>query len=90
MNTFATLLLAYPFYLMVKGKLPGYIALAKPDAGSSAANSQAAVSTPSASPMTMTANAAPAAPAAPSTDLASTMSNVAHIFGDVATVAGVV
>lgn len=35
MNTFAAILLAWPFYLAIKGKLVTYVAFAKP---SSAAN----------------------------------------------------
>lgn len=43
MNTFAFLLLAFPFYLTVNGKLATYIALAKPsaNAGGSPPNSSA-------------------------------------------------
>ena len=52
MNTFATLLLAFPFYLAVKGRLATYVALAKPDASSGAA-SQAAATAPTASGMNM-------------------------------------
>ncbi len=93
MNTFATLLLAFPFYLAIKGKLASYVALAKPDASSGAASSQVSASnTPSASGLTMTPSApsAPAASVAPNpTGMASVVSNVTHIFGDVAAIASV-
>jgi len=88
MNTFATLLLAFPFYLAMKGKLASYIALAKPDA-SSGTVSQASTSTPTANGLGMVSTpSAPSAPAAPTTsDMASMVSNVTHIFGDVAAIA---
>lgn len=67
MNTFATLLLAYPFYLAIKGRLTNYIALAKPDASSTqGANAQ-------------TSTAAPGNSSASSSDL----SNVVSIFKNV-------
>lgn len=91
MNTFATLLLAFPFYLAMKGKLSTYIALAKPDSG--AASSQTAANTPSASGMNMNATPTASAPnnatAAASSDTSSVIQNVTHIFGDVATIASV-
>jgi hypothetical protein len=34
MNTFAVVLLAFPFYLAVKGRLAAYVNLAKPASGS--------------------------------------------------------
>lgn len=92
MNTFATLLLAFPFYLAIKGKLSSYIALAKPDASSSVADSQPSVSAPAANALSMTGNPTTAAPANPvaNNDLANTMSNVTHIFANVADIAGMV
>jgi hypothetical protein len=49
LNTFAALLLAFPFYLAIKGKLASYIALAKPGqptaSGSAPATSMAPSST---------------------------------------------
>jgi hypothetical protein len=88
-NTFATLLLAFPFYLAIKGKLATYITLAKPASGS-AANAQASTaSAPTANALGTTAvNTAPATTAAlpSSTDMSSVVSNVTHIFGDVASI----
>lgn len=77
MNTFATLLLAFPFYLAIKGKLAGYVALAKPGASSGAASSQTSNSDASQNTTTQ----------APK--LADTVQSVAHIFGDVAAMASV-
>jgi hypothetical protein len=92
-NTFATLLLAFPFYLAIKGKLSTYIALAKPDASSSAATASTATSSPTANGMTMaptTGNATAAASnavASSTSDFNSTVANVSHIFANVATIA---
>lgn len=49
MNTFAVLLLAFPFYLATKGRLSAYIALAKPDASSNGASQAATTAAPGAS-----------------------------------------
>lgn len=87
MNTFATLLLAFPFYLAIKGKLAPYIALAKPDASSSAANSQASAATPTANGLGMSATPSTSSPSAavPSVaDMQNVVSNVTHIFANVA------
>lgn len=47
-NTFAVILLAFPFYLAQKGRLAAYINLAKPSQGSASANvaTTTAVSSP--------------------------------------------
>jgi hypothetical protein len=79
MNTFATLLLAFPFYLAVKGKLAGYVGLAKTSAGSSVATSQASSTGATVSSTT---------PAA-TQSTADVMQNVSHIFETVATIASV-
>lgn len=87
MNTFATLLLAFPFYLAIKGKLATYIALAKPDASSAVASTQNAAATPTANGMGMTGNPSTTSPAAtvPSVaDMTDVVSNVTHIFAQVA------
>lgn len=86
MNTFATLLLAFPFYLAIKGRLTDYIALAKPDASSNAANSQLSNTGIHA----MNIDSVPAvnlAGSTHSTDLQNTAHAVSGIFGDMATVA---
>lgn len=88
MNTFATLLLAFPFYLAIKGKLTGYVALAKPDASSGAATSQnTSTGAPSSSASSNSASSTSSISTTP--NLASTVQNVAHIFGDVAAMASV-
>lgn len=74
MNTFAALLLAFPFYLATKGRLASYIALAKPDATS---NSSAQASTGSAAASTSSLSS-------------SDYSNVVSIFKNVGTVASLV
>jgi hypothetical protein len=51
MNTFAAILLAWPFYLAIKGKLATYVGFAKPAASGN----------------TTTASTAPVSGAAPST-----------------------
>jgi hypothetical protein len=57
LNTFAALLLAFPFYLAIKGRLASYIALAKP--GQPTATSSAPV-TPTAPSSASTNTTAPA------------------------------
>ena len=64
MNTFAVVLLAFPFYLAVKGRLAGYIALAKPSHAT--APPLAAASPSAAAPAPASAQAAPSAASAPS------------------------
>lgn len=71
MNTFAVLLLAFPFYLAVNGKLADYIALAKPDASSN-----------SGAPAATTGTASASSPVS-----SSDMSNVVSIFKNVGTLA---
>jgi hypothetical protein len=80
MNTFATLLLAFPFYLAIKGKLAGYVGLAKTSASSSVATSQAPLSGATVSSTT---------PATATQSTADVMQNVSHIFETVATLASV-
>jgi hypothetical protein len=90
MNTFATLLLAFPFYLAIKGKLANYISLAKPDASSSAASSQ---SSTNALPTLSGVNTSGANTSAPtnagsnSVAAANTANTVTGIFSDVAAAA---
>ena len=50
MNTFAVILLAFPFYLAVKGRLAGYIALAKPTAAAPSPAPSVAAATPAPAP----------------------------------------
>jgi hypothetical protein len=47
MNTFAVVLLAFPFYLATKGKLAQYVALAKATPGTPAAGVTASTPPPS-------------------------------------------
>jgi hypothetical protein len=49
MNAFAALLLGFPFYLAVKGRLSGYVALAKPSSPVSNGTGEPVASTSSAS-----------------------------------------
>lgn len=53
-NTFAVILLAFPFYLAQKGRLASYINLAKPSQGTSNANvaTTTTVTSPSHTPST--------------------------------------
>lgn len=87
MNTFATLLLAFPFYLAVKGRLADYIALARPDASSSAANSQASNSSTGINAMSVGTAPASTTGGATSADLQNTANTVSSIFGDMAAAA---
>lgn len=76
MNTFATLLLAYPFYLAVKGRLADYVALAKPG---SAATASTAATTQNSTAAASSSSAPPAASAAAS----ASSSNGSDVSGDI-------
>lgn len=76
MNTFAALLLAYPFYLAIHGRLSAYVALAKADASSTQGNPTANATAPSSSSTT----------AAQPSDL----SNVVSIFKNVGEAAALI
>ena len=45
MNTFAAILLAWPFYLAIKGKLSTYVAFAKPGSAANTTTSSTAATT---------------------------------------------
>lgn len=78
LNTFAAVLLAFPFYLAQKGRLTAYAALAKPSAaGTSTATASTAA--PSTTTQTPASGASSGPSAADVSTAASTASNTANI-----------
>jgi hypothetical protein len=86
MNTFAALLLAFPFYLAVNGKLADYVALAKPSATKSAAGTNDAVTAQQASGAGKTAAVAPNSAANNSADISAPENKVAGYLGTANTI----
>lgn len=84
MNTFAVVLLAFPFYLAIKGRLAYYVTLAKPSNASAAptvgasSSQQSTTPAPSASPVA----AAPAQVSSSNLSSASNTQQMSDLFAN--------
>ena len=79
LNTFAVILLAFPFYLAVKGRLAAYINLAKPGTATASATPS-----PSLAPASSPASPSPTPAPAPSGNAVSLndMQGITSLFAD--------